>query len=261
MGEDSSRAVAIVSGSATGIGAACALAFAQAGANVLVNYTRSERDALGVTRRCIAAGVDAIPVRADIAEDEACRVLAEQAVTRWGRIDVLVNNAGITRFADPHDLESLSRPDFEAVFAVNVTGAYQLTRAVERRLRESPVAAVVNVSSHSGFSGVGSSIAYAASKGALNTLTLSLARALAPAIRVNAVCPGFVDTRWMRARLDEAGLQAFKQRAAAIAPLQRMVQPEEVADAVTWLALRARAVTGQLLVVDNGTHLTVGDPL
>ena len=261
MTSEMTRPVAIVSGSATGIGAACAVAFAERGLNVMVNYTRSEREANDVVEQCKAVDADAIAVRADVADDDACRMLAARAVEQWGRVDVLVNNAGITRFADTQDLGALQKTDFDDVFAVNVTGAYQLTRAVEQALRKSPVAAVVNVSSHSGFSGIGSSIAYAASKGALNTMAQSLARSLAPAIRVNAVCPGFVDTRWMQARLDDAALASFKERVKAIAPLKRIVQPRDVADAVTWFALQARAVTGQLLVIDSGTHLTVGNPL
>ena len=120
---------------------------------------------------------------------------------------------------------------------------------------------MVNISSHSGFSGIGSSSAYAASKGALNTLTLSLARALAPEIRVNAVCPGFVDTDWMSEKLETDALAAFKRKVAAVAPLRRLVSVAEVAEAVSWFALGGHSITGQFLVIDGGTHLTLGDPL
>ena len=264
MPGDSSRPTAVVSGSATGIGAACARHLAAAGLNVAVNYTKSAAEAEATAEACRALGVEALVVQGDVGEDADCRALAAAALEAWGGLDVLVNNAGITRFADSDDLDSLTKDDFDRIFAVNVTGAYQLTRAAAPHLKAAGGGgggAVVNVSSHSGFSGIGSSMAYAASKGALNTLTLSLARALAPEVRVNAVCPGFVDTRWMAGRLDQAEMAAFKARAAEIAPLKLLVTPDQVAEAVCWFALGGRAVTGQLLVIDGGTHLTVAMPL
>jgi 3-oxoacyl-[acyl-carrier protein] reductase len=261
MTAEPTRPAAIVSGSATGIGAACARRLASQGFNVAINYTRSADEAEATAAACREAGADVVAVQGDVADDNACRRLADAAVERWGTIDVLVNNAGITRFADPADLATLGKDDFDRIFAVNVTGAYQLTRAAREHLRRSTHASVVNVSSHSGFSGMGSSIAYAASKGALNTLTLSLAAALAPEIRVNAVCPGYVDTRWMSGKLNDEEMKTFKARAAEFAPLKHLVTPDEVAEAVCWFALGGRAITGQLLVIDAGTHLTVGSPL
>ncbi|MDX1576739.1 MAG: SDR family oxidoreductase, partial [Kiloniellales bacterium] len=247
MPDESARPSAVISGSATGIGAACARHLAAAGLNVVINYTKSADEAEATAQACRALGVEALVVRGDVGVDADCRALVAAAREAWGGLDVLVNNAGTTRFADANDLESLSKDDFEAIFAVNVTGAYQLTRAAAPALKTSH-GAVVNVSSHSGFSGIGSSMAYAASKGALNTLTLSLARTLAPEVRVNAVCPGFVDTRWMTGKLNEAEMAAFRARAAEIAPLKLLVTPDQVAEAVCWFALGGRAVTGQLLV-------------
>lgn len=260
MAEETSRRVAVVSGSATGIGAACARHLAAAGLNVAVNYTKSAKEAEATAAACRALGVEALVVRGDVAEDADCRALAAAALGAWGTLDVLVNNAGTTRFAAAGDLESLTADDFARIFAVNVTGAYQLTRAAAPHLKAAG-GSVVNVSSHSGFSGIGSSMAYAASKGALNTLTLSLARELAPEVRVNAVCPGFVDTRWMAGKLNEKEMAAFRARAAELAPLRLLVTPDQVAEAVCWFALGGRAVTGQLLVIDAGTHLTVAKPL
>ncbi len=261
MTAEPTRPVAIVSGSATGIGAACARRLASHGFNVLINYTRSAEAAEKTAARCRESGAKALVVQGDVSEDDACRTLVDEAAQRWGAIDVLVNNAGTTRFADPGDLATLSKDDFDRIFAVNVTGAYQLTRAASGHLKRSTYASIVNVSSHSGFSGMGSSMAYAASKGALNTLTLSLASALAPEIRVNAVCPGYVDTRWMSGKLNDEEMKTFKVRAAEFAPLKHLVSPDEVAEAVCWFALGGRAITGQLLVIDAGTHLTVGSPL
>ncbi len=261
MPDESARPSAVISGSATGIGAACARHLAAAGLNVVVNYTKSAAEAEATAEACRALGVEALAVQGDVAVDADCRALVAAALEAWGGLDVLVNNAGTTRFADAEDLESLTKDDFDEIFAVNVTGAYQLTRAAARYLKAVGGGAVVNISSHSGFSGIGSSMAYAASKGALNTLTLSLARVLAPEVRVNAVCPGFVDTRWMAGKLDETEMAAFRARAAEIAPLKLLVTADQVAEAVCWFALGGRAVTGQLLVIDGGTHLTVGKPL
>ncbi len=261
MTAEPTRPVAIVSGSATGIGAACARRLASHGFNVLINYARSAEAAEKTAARCRESGAKALVVQGDVSEDDACRTLVDEAAQRWGAIDVLVNNAGTTRFADPGDLATLGKDDFDRIFAVNVTGAYQLTRAASGHLKRSTYASIVNVSSHSGFSGMGSSMAYAASKGALNTLTLSLASALAPEIRVNAVCPGYVDTRWMSGKLNDEEMKTFKVRAAEFAPLKHLVSPDEVAEAVCWFALGGRAITGQLLVIDAGTHLTVGSPL
>lgn len=261
MAEESQRPVALVSGSATGIGAACAMRLASDGFNIAVNYSRNEQDALVVAKACEEAGVEAICLQGDISEDGDCRTMVAAIIAQWGRLDVLVNNAGVTKFADADDLEALSHEDFERIFAVNVTGCFQMTRAAAEHLKAAPSGAVVNISSHSGFSGIGSSIAYAASKGALNTLTLSLARNLAPEVRVNAVCPGFVDTNWLSGKYNQEELATFRDRVQRIAPLNSVVSPENVADTVAWFATSAKGITGQLLVIDGGTHLTVGDPL
>lgn len=258
--EGSERKVAIVTGASSGIGAAIARALAAAGCNVLVTYASDAESGEASARACREGGVESAALQCDIARDEGCRRVARAALDAWGRIDVLVNNAGITRFADAKDLEGLTAADFERIFAVNVTGHYQMTRAAAESLGETR-GSVVNVSSHSGFSGIGSSIAYAASKGALNTLTLSLARSLAPRVRVNAVCPGFVDTEWLAPAMSKQALAELKAKTARMAPLQSIVTPSDVAEATLWFALGGRSVTGQLLVIDGGTHLTVGNPL
>lgn len=251
--------VAIVTGASSGIGAEVARDLAQAGCHVVVNYSSNREGGEAVAEACRASGVEAIATRGDVSSDADCVAMRDVALASWGRIDVLVNNAGVTRFADTSDLDALEAADFEAIFAVNVVGSYQMTRAAAPALREAN-GAVVNVSSDSGFSGTGSSLAYAASKGALNTLTLGLARSLAPHVRVNAVCPGFVDTDWMAPVFTAGGLEAFKQRTAGAAPLQRIPTVEDVAEAVRWFALGAKSVTGQLLVLDAGAHLTSEEP-
>jgi 3-oxoacyl-[acyl-carrier protein] reductase len=251
------RKVAIVTGSATGIGAAIAKALARAGWNLMINYTKSAAEARSTAMACERLGADVLVMQGNVAEDGDCRALAQAALKRWRRIDALVNNAGTTRFVKAEDLEGMGSKDFQRIFAVNVLGAFQMTRAAVPALKRSR-GAIVNISSHSGFSGMGSSTAYAASKGALNTLTLGLARALAPQVRVNALCPGFVDTRWSRRRMTAAAYRGFKRGIAKASPLGRMVAPEDVAEAALWFIIGGRTITGQLLVIDGGTHLGKG---
>jgi 3-oxoacyl-[acyl-carrier protein] reductase len=255
------KRAAIITGSATGIGAAVARALAARGWRVLINYTKSEAEARATAEACRAAGGEALVARADVARDADCQALVAQAVTAWGRLDALVNSAAITKFVPARNIEALSGEDFERIFAVNLKGAYQMARAAVPALKASGDGAIVNISSHAAFTGLGSSMAYAASKGALNTLTLSLARALAPEVRVNAVCPGFVDTRWARGAMDEESYRAFTARVADSAPLKRMTMPEDVAEAALWFIEGGRATTGQFLVVDAGNHLNVNLPL
>lgn len=253
------RKVAIVTGSATGIGAACARRLAGDGWNVVINYTKSEADAQQTARLCRDVGADFFICQGSVADDDACRSMVDAAVGRWGRLDALVNNAGTTRYVPLHDMDAIAAEDFETIISVNVRGAFQMARAAEPALRATR-GSVVNISSHSGMSGYGSSVVYAASKGALNTLTMSLARILAPEVRVNAVCPGYVDTRWSAQRMDPADYAHFRDRVRDLSMLNHLVSSEDVADAVAWFAGGAPGVTGQLLVVDSGTHLTVNTP-
>jgi 3-oxoacyl-[acyl-carrier protein] reductase len=252
---------AIITGGGTGIGAAVARALAARGWRVLINYTKSEAEARATAEDCVAAGGDALALRGNVSTESDCQALVKQAVGAWGRLDALVNNAGITKFVPAKNLEALTGDDFERIFAVNLKGAYQMARAAAPALKASGDGAIDNISSHAAFTGLGSSMAYAASKGALNTLTLSLARALAPDIRVNAICPGFVDTRWGKGAMDEDSYRAFASRVADSAPLKRMTIPEDVAEAVLWFIEGGRAITGQFLVIDAGNHLNVNLPL
>ena len=250
--------VAIVTGGGTGIGAATCLALARRGARVVVNYAHSAEAAEGVVGACLAAGAEAIAVRGDLQEDEAARALAEAAIDRWDRIDLLVNNAGKTKFASHRDLDALTREDFLDIYGLNVVGAYQVVRACAPHLRRSKTASIVNVASVAGAFGHGSSIAYAASKGAMITMTKSLARALAPEIRVNAVLPGYVGTRWWKDRIGEAEFDKLNARMADAAPLRRAGTAEDVADAILmFLDQGTRLVTGETLLVDAGQHLVV----
>ena len=189
------RKVAIVTGSATGVGAATALALAGRGYNVLINYTKSELDAKASMAACEAAGVDALLMRGDVADDADCKAIVHAVVERWGRVDALVNNAGITSFAGPGNWDAVDAQSFQRIVGVNSLGTFQMIRACTPHLK-AVNGSIVNVSSIAGALGIGSSVAYIASKGAVNSMTLYFARALAPQVRVNAVCPGLIATRW-----------------------------------------------------------------
>jgi 3-oxoacyl-[acyl-carrier protein] reductase len=248
------RKVAIVTGSATGVGAATALALAQRGYNVVINYSKSEQEAIASEAACRAAGADTLLVRGDVADDAACRAMAEAAVSRWGRMDALVNNAGITSFAGSANWDALDVEAFQKILGVNVIGAFQMVRACTRHLKAAQ-GAIVNVSSVAGALGVGSSVAYVASKGAVNSMTLHLARALAPDIRVNAVCPGLITTRWFVDGIGAANFEHLKTQYEQSTPLGRACTAEDVAEAVVWLVDGARTVTGELILLDSGMHL------
>ena len=248
------RRTAVITGGATGVGAATARMLAARGYNVLVNYSRSSADAAAVVQECVALGADAAAVQADVSNDADCRRLAGEAVARWGRVDALVNSAGTTLFVPMADLEALDAADFERVYAVNTLGPFQMARAVRAHM---PVGgAIVNVSSIAGLTGSGSSLPYVLSKAALNMLTVALARTLAPAIRVNAVLPGMIEGRWMRDGLgtDDA-YERVKGQFAATAALGKVSKPEHIASAVCWLLEEDSMVTGQLIPVDAGFML------
>lgn len=250
---------AIVTGSATGIGAAVAIGLAKRGANVIVNYTRSKSEAETTAEAVRKTGSDVRLVQADVAGDEDCRKLARTAMEAWGRIDILVNNAGTTKFVTNHaDLESLSADDFARIYAVNVIGPFQMIRACIEGLRAHKDGSVVNVSSIAGVAGIGSSVAYAASKGALNTLTYSLARALAPDVRVNAVCPGYVDTPWFVKQFGSEMAERIAEAEGKRAPLQRAANGAEIAKTVLFFAgPESRNITGETLLSDTGLHLSM----
>ncbi|MFN0038924.1 MAG: SDR family NAD(P)-dependent oxidoreductase [Burkholderiales bacterium] len=249
------NAVCIVTGSATGTGAACAVQLARKGCRVVVNFTKSQSEAAATVEQCRASGAEAIAVRADVAADADCRALAQAALDKWGRIDGLINNAGITKFAPAADLDALDAGDFQRIYAVNVIGPYQMIRACAPAMKKQQAGAIVNVSSISGVMGIGSSTAYIASKGALNAMTLALARSLAPQIRVNAVCPGLIETRWHLSRFSPEDYAKFKAGYEKTVPLAKAASPEDVAEVAVWLLEGAAQITGEIIMVDGGLHL------
>jgi 3-oxoacyl-[acyl-carrier protein] reductase len=249
--------IIVVTGSATGLGAAIALGAAKRGAQaVILNCTKSLADAEVTAESIRAAGALARIVQGDVSEDHACRAIAE-AAEPFGRIDALVNNAGITKHVPNHgDLDALSAEDFQRLYSVNVIAPFQMTRAARALLERADRPAVLMVSSIAGVTGIGSSVAYAATKGALNTMTLSLARGLAPRIRVNALCPGFIDTRWFPDAYGAETTARIRDNVAKTTPLQAASSPEDIADAGLFLISdSARHITGETLLVDAGMHL------
>lgn len=249
--------VVLITGASTGLGAALAVGAAARGAKaVIINYSKSQAEAEATAEAVRAAGAEAVLAPGDVADDDACRAIAEKAAP-YGRIDALANNAGVTAFAMEHgDLDALDRADFERIFAVNVIAPFQVLRAARPLLEASNRAAVLMVSSIAGVTGIGSSVAYAASKGALNTMTLSLARVLGPTIRVNAICPGFIDTPWHGKGLAPELIDRMREGARRATPLQVASTAEDIADAgLFFLSDASRHVTGETLLVDAGLHL------
>lgn len=251
---------AIVTGSASGLGAATALKLARPGARLIVNYASSQNEAEATAQKCRDAGAEVLVVQGDVSKDEDCRKIAA-AAEPWGRLDALVNNAGTTKHVPHADMEQLSAEDFQRLYGVNTIGPFQMVHACRALLEAGSKAsgrasAVVNISSVAGISGVGSSIAYAASKGALNAITLSMARALAPAIRVNAVCPGYIDTPWFTKGRGAAAAQQVRDMVMAKVPLKLASSAEDIAELVVFLATSpSGSMTGESVRMDAGLHL------
>ena len=235
--------VALVTGSSSGIGAATARAFAEAGAAVLVNSARSVSDGEAVA----ASLPDALYVQGDITEAGTPERLVASALERWGRLDTLVNNAGTTAVIPHHDLAAASVDVWRRIFEVNVFGTWAMSVAAMPALREAR-GSVVNVASVAGVRPTGSSIPYASSKAALNHQTALLAKVVGPEVRVNAVAPGLVDTPWT------ADWDVIRSAVQQLAPLRRSGRPEDVAEVILSLA-RSAYVTGQVLVVDGGLSI------
>src|ERR1700761_8960912 len=251
---------AIVTGSASGLGAATAAILAKGGGRIVVNYSYSAKEAEETADICRKAGAEVTVVQGDVSRDEDCKKIVAAAAS-WGRLDALVNNAGTTKHVAHDNLDGLSAEDFQRLYGVNTIGPFQMVRAARSLLEAGAKAsgrpsAVVNVSSVAGISGVGSSIAYAASKGALNTMTLSLARALAPVIRVNTVCPGYIDTPWFTKGRGEAGAKQVRDSVVAKVPLKVASTAEDIAQLVCFLASPASSnMTGEVVRMDAGMHL------
>jgi 3-oxoacyl-[acyl-carrier protein] reductase len=239
---------AIITGSATGIGRAIALRLAQEGVHITLNYTKSEADALKTQQEIEALGVKCLLFQGSVADDVKVRQMVKDSVDRFGRLDILVNNAGVTDFVSHDDLEGLKDDYWDRVMDVNVKGMFNCCRAASAELKKNR-GCIVNITSVAGLTGLGSSIAYAASKAAANSVTKSLARVMAPEVRVNAIAPGIVQTRWIK------GQEEHTKRLAEGTPLGRVASPEDVADVVYSTIAHSRFVTGEIIRVDGGMYI------
>lgn len=238
--------VVVVTGGGTGIGRGMCLRFAQEGGAVVVNYSKSKAQAREVVGQINRSGGRAVDIQADVSRDEGARQLIEKAVENFGRLDVLINNAAWTRYVPHKNLEDLTEEILENTWSVIVKGSIYCTRAAVPHLRKNGEGSVINITSNAGFSATGSTIIYGASKAALTFITKALARALAPEIRVNAIAPGFVDTKfvnWTPEVIEQLKAQTH---------LGKTIIPENIADAAVFLACDSKATTGQTILVDGG---------
>ena len=247
--------VAIVTGSATGVGAATAVLLAEKGCNVVINYTRSKEEAMATAQLVEQHNVECIVFKADVSNDDECKSMVEAAIKKWGKIDYLVNNAGKTKFNPFENLEGLSGEDFLDIYSVNVVGPYQMIKAVVPYMKQQGGGAIVNDSSLAGINGVGSSIAYVTSKAALNIMTKSLAHVLGPEIRINTVAPGPIQTRWLKGGMGDEAYSALIEQAENELPLKQVATAEDVAETLVWFLEGAKLITGEVLIVDSGAHL------
>jgi 3-oxoacyl-[acyl-carrier protein] reductase len=239
--------VALVTGSATGIGRAIALALAGEGAHLVVNYTKSEKEARETAAEVERLGRRALLCQADVSDRDQIQGMVDAALAEYGRIDVLVNNAGVTVYVAFPDLDGIKVEDWDRIFDVNLKGQFFCAQAVAPIMRRQGSGCIINLASTAGLRASGSSIPYCCSKAAVFSLTACLARALAPAIRVNAVAPGLVETRWIAGAPPGAWDGRIEQT-----PLKRLAQPEDIAQAALFLATSGDFVTGQTIVVDGG---------
>ena len=247
--------VAIVTGSATGVGAATSVLLAEKGCNVVINYTRSKEEAMATAQLVEQHNVECIVFKADVSNDDECKSMVEATIKKWGKIDYLVNNAGKTKFNPFENLDGLSGEDFLDIYSVNVVGPYQMIKAVVPYMKQQGGGAIVNDSSLAGINGVGSSIAYVTSKAALNIMTKSLAHVLGPEIRINTVAPGPIQTRWLKGGMGDEAYSALIEQAENELPLKQVATAEDVAETLVWFLEGAKLITGEVLIVDSGAHL------
>jgi 3-oxoacyl-[acyl-carrier protein] reductase len=252
--------VALVTGAGTGVGASTARLLASKGCRLAINYRKSEAGAKEVVASIMESGGEAFACQADVAEDAEARALVESIREKYGCLDLLVNNAGITEFIPFDDLDAVTDEVWHRLMQVNLVGAFHCARAAVALMQKTEPAdgaEIVNVGSIAGLKATGSCIPYAASKAALHNLTLALARTLAPLIRVNAVAPGFITGRWLQDGLGE-GYEATKAAFEKAMPLEAVCDPEDVAEAIVSLVEGSDLVTGQILACDGG--MSIAEP-
>jgi 3-oxoacyl-[acyl-carrier protein] reductase len=248
--------VALITGAGTGVGRATAHLLADQGCSVVVNYSRSKDGAEETAAECEKRGVRAIAVRADVSNDDDCRAMLAETEKTFGRLDALVNNAGYTKFVAHDDLDGLDPEDWNKILSVNLMGPFLCTRAARPLLEADGGGDVVMTSSVAGLIGMGSSIAYCASKAGLNNMTVTLARALAPKIRVNAIAPGFIDGEWLKEGFGDA-YEPLKANILTKTPLAKVATPESVAAGILSILLGPGMTTGHVFPHEGGVTINI----
>jgi 3-oxoacyl-[acyl-carrier protein] reductase len=251
----STRPVALVTGAATGIGRSVAVALAKNAHDVVINYSKSEDAAKITARDAAAAGAKTLLHRCDVSDDARVRAMLAATEKEFGRLDVLINNAGTTVDVEPKNLDEMTIDAWNRVFAVNVLGLFLVTRAAVPLLKKSPNGCIVNTCSIAGLRPSAQPLPYAASKAAVANLTKTLANSLGPQIRVNAVAPGWIEGEWMKRTLAE-NYEGLMARRAKYTPLKRCCTEDDVADSMLSLILHNRFVTGEVIIVDGGFSST-----
>jgi 3-oxoacyl-[acyl-carrier protein] reductase len=252
---NNTRPAALITGAATGIGRSVAVALAKNGYDVVINFSRSEDAAKITARDAQATGARTLLYRCDVSDDPCVRAMLAATEKEFGRLDVLVNNAGTTVDVEPKNLDGMKVEDWNRVFNVNVLGLFLVTRAAVPLLKKSPDGCIVNTCSIAGLRPSAQPLPYAASKAAVANLTKTLANALGPEIRVNAVAPGWIEGDWMKKTLAE-NYQGLMARRAKYTPLKRCCTTDDVAESMLSLILSNRFVTGEIIIIDGGFSST-----
>ena len=248
------KPVAIVTGGSRGVGEEVSLLLAKKGWNIALTCSSSVEAAEKVSKECETLGAEVIVIKADVSHEDSCAKTVKETIDKWGRLDSLINNAGTTKFNAHDNLDGLSKDDFLGLYATNTVGPYMMIKEARDFLVKSDNPSVVNVASIAGVLGIGSSVAYAASKGALINMTNSLARALGP-IRINAICPGFIQGDWLKNGLGEETYEFVKKSTEDNVPLNLTCTAEQVAETICYFVESGSTITGETLLLDGGMHL------
>ncbi len=251
-----SEHVVLISGAASGLGAATARRFLREGWRVAINHVDAAQKpaARDIVVQVNVPRTASFTIEGDVTQDADCVQMVERTVEKFGRLDALVNAAGISKMVPHTDLHGVSAEDFQRIYAVNTIGTFQMMRAAAKHLKTSGKGSIVNISSRAALMGSGSSIPYAASKAAVNALTMALARVLAPEVRVNAVCPALVEQGFVE-RLAPESFAKRREHQINVSPLHRIGHPDEVAETIWWLTTGASMMTGAIVELDFGMHL------
>ena len=248
------KPVAIVTGGSRGVGAEVSILLAKKGWNLAITCSSSMDAAKEICQDCETLGAETIVIQADVSQPDLCAKTVKDTIDEFGKLDALINNAGTTKFNAHDNLEGLSKEDFLGLYAINTVGPYMMIKESREYLAKSDNPSVVNVASIAGVLGIGSSVAYAASKGALINMTKSLARALGP-IRVNAICPGFIQGDWLKNGLGEETYELVKKTTEENVPLNLTCTAEQVAETICYFVESGSTITGETLLLDGGMHL------